>query len=46
MTRTSTSFTDYNNRIEEGLRRAPEARAQALREFWTWMTGSTSERKG
>ena len=46
MTRTSTSFTDYNKRIEAGLRRAPEARAEALRDFWTWMTGANKHRKG
>ncbi len=29
---------DFNRRMEEGLRRAPEERARAIREFWGWMT--------
>ena len=29
---------DFNARIEEGIRRAPEERAKAIREFWNWFT--------
>lgn len=31
---------DFNRRMEEGLRRAPEERAKAIREFWGWITRS------
>lgn len=29
---------DFNRRMEEGLKRAPEERAIALKEFWGWFT--------
>ena len=28
---------EFNARIEEGLRRAPEERAQAVKDFWNWI---------
>lgn len=31
--------SDFNRRMEEGMRRAPEERARAVREFWNWMRG-------
>ena len=31
---------DFNRRMEEGLKRAPEERARALKEFWGWFTRS------
>ena len=31
---------DFNRRMEEGLKRAPEERAQALKEFWSWFNRS------
>lgn len=31
---------DFNRRMDEGLKRAPEERAQALKEFWGWFTKS------
>lgn len=30
--------SDFNRRMEEGLKRAPEERAIALKDFWTWFT--------
>ena len=32
------SPTEFNRRIEEGLKRAPEERAKALKEIWSWIT--------
>ncbi|MGI9350479.1 MAG: hypothetical protein ACR2O3_02850 [Rhizobiaceae bacterium] len=32
------SPTEFNRRIEEGVKRAPEERAKALKEFWGWIT--------
>jgi hypothetical protein len=29
---------DFTRRMEEGLKRAPEERAIALKEFWGWFT--------
>jgi len=29
---------DFYRRMEEGLKRAPEERALALKEFWNWFT--------
>ncbi len=29
---------DFNRRMEEGLRRAPQERAKALKDFWGWLT--------
>lgn len=29
---------DFNRRMDEGLRRAPEERAKALKDFWSWFT--------
>lgn len=29
---------DFNRRMDEGLKRAPEERALALKEFWSWFT--------
>lgn len=37
-TNTYNRSSDFNRRMEEGLRRAPEERAKAIREFWGWMT--------
>ncbi len=31
---------DFNRKMEEGLRRAPEERAKALKDFWNWFTRS------
>jgi len=31
---------NFNARVEEGIRRAPEERAIAVREFWNWLTRS------
>lgn len=30
--------SDFSREIESGMRRAPEERAKAVREFWTWLT--------
>ena len=42
MTHRSTFYRPYppaefNRRVEEGIRRAPEERAKALREFFSWL---------
>lgn len=29
---------EFNRRMAEGLKRAPEERAQALKDFWGWIT--------
>ena len=29
---------EFNRRMEEGLKRAPEERAIALKDFWSWFT--------
>ena len=34
------SSADFNRRIEEGMRRAPQERAKAIKEFWGWLTRS------
>ncbi|MEM9330264.1 MAG: hypothetical protein AAGA53_02995 [Pseudomonadota bacterium] len=28
---------EFNRRVEEGLKRAPEERAKAIKEFWCWI---------
>ena len=33
-----TSASEFNRRINEGLRRAPYERAKAIREMWGWIT--------
>ncbi|MEM7214610.1 MAG: hypothetical protein AAF423_03630 [Pseudomonadota bacterium] len=33
------STGELNRRIEEGLKRAPQERAKALKEIWGWITG-------
>ncbi len=30
--------TEFNRRMAEGLKRAPEERAIALKDFWSWFT--------
>lgn len=32
------SATEFNRRIEDGLRRAPEERSKALKDIWAWFT--------
>lgn len=29
---------DFDRRMNEGLKRAPEERAQAVKDFWSWFT--------
>ena len=34
----SLNSSELNRRIDEGIRRAPEERAIAMREFFSWIT--------
>lgn len=29
---------DFDRRMNEGLKRAPEERAKAVKDFWSWFT--------
>jgi hypothetical protein len=33
-------ISNFHRQMEEGLRRAPEERTKALKDFWSWFTRS------